>query len=118
MSEYVADTHALFWYLTAAPQLGANALAAFGEGEQGQARIYLPSIVLAELYCSVRLNFALWLMFRICAKRQRIVGAVSKHALSTCPMSRPVGTRAYLEIAPTMVIPLPNGKTGKEQNST
>jgi len=48
--EYVADTHALFWYLTGMPQLGANALAAFRAGEQGQARIYLPSIVLAELY--------------------------------------------------------------------
>lgn len=50
MSEYVTDTHALFWYLTAMPQLGANALAAFLAGERGQARIYLPSIVLAELY--------------------------------------------------------------------
>ena len=50
MTEYVADTHALYWYLTAAPQLGANALAAFREAEQGKARIYLPSIVLAELY--------------------------------------------------------------------
>jgi predicted nucleic acid-binding protein len=50
MDEYVADTHALFWYLAAIPKLGANALAAFLAGEQGQARIYLPSIVLAELY--------------------------------------------------------------------
>jgi PIN domain nuclease of toxin-antitoxin system len=50
LTEYVADTHAFFWYLTAMPQLGANALNAFRAGEQGQARIYLPSIVLAELY--------------------------------------------------------------------
>ena len=50
MTEYVADTHALFWYLMAMPQLGANALAAFKEGENGQARLYVPSIVLAELY--------------------------------------------------------------------
>lgn len=50
MNEYVADTHALFWYLTGLPKLGANALAAFLAGEQGQALIYLPSIMLAELY--------------------------------------------------------------------
>lgn len=50
MPEYVADTHALYWYLMGLPQLGANALAAFRAGEQGQAHIVLPSIVLAELY--------------------------------------------------------------------
>jgi len=50
MNEYVVDTHALYWYLTAAPQLGANALIAFREGEQGKARLYIPGIVLAELY--------------------------------------------------------------------
>ena len=50
MSDYVTDTHALYWYLTASPKLGANAQAAFLAGEQGQARIYVPSIVLAELY--------------------------------------------------------------------
>ncbi|MGE0822638.1 MAG: hypothetical protein AB7G75_21830 [Candidatus Binatia bacterium] len=50
MREYVTDTHALYWYLTASPKLGANAQAAFFAGEQGQAHIHVPSIVLAELY--------------------------------------------------------------------
>jgi PIN domain nuclease of toxin-antitoxin system len=50
MNEYVADTHALYWYLIMDQRLGPNALAAFREGEQGLARIYIPSIVLAELY--------------------------------------------------------------------
>jgi len=50
LSDYVTDTHALYWYLTASPNLGANARAAFLAGEQGQVRIYVPSIVLAELY--------------------------------------------------------------------
>ena len=50
MSDYVTDTHALYWYLTASPKLGTNAQAAFLAGEHGQARIYVPSIVLAELY--------------------------------------------------------------------
>jgi PIN domain nuclease of toxin-antitoxin system len=47
---YVADTHALYWYLLGSPMLGAAAKAAFDEGRQGQAIIYLPAIVLAELY--------------------------------------------------------------------
>lgn len=50
MSDYVTDTHAFYWYLTASPRLGANAQAIFLAGEQGQARLYVPSIVLAELY--------------------------------------------------------------------
>lgn len=50
MNDYVTDTHALYWYLRAAPQLSAKARAVFLAGEQGQARIHIPSIVLAELY--------------------------------------------------------------------
>ena len=50
MKDYVTDTHALYWYLTASPKLGVNAQAAFLAGEQDQALIYIPSIVLAELY--------------------------------------------------------------------
>jgi len=50
VSDYVTDTHALYWYLTASSKLGVNAQAAFLAGEQGLTRIYIPSIVLAELY--------------------------------------------------------------------
>jgi PIN domain nuclease of toxin-antitoxin system len=50
MNEYVADTHALLWYLLNSNKLGANASAAFEEGENGQALIYIPAIVFAELY--------------------------------------------------------------------
>lgn len=50
MDFYVADTHALFWYLTASPRLGANAKAAFDDGARGAAIIYIPAIVLAELF--------------------------------------------------------------------
>ena len=50
MKLYVADTHALFWYFIASPLLGAQARAAFDEGKHGQALIYIPAIVLAELY--------------------------------------------------------------------
>lgn len=47
---YVADTHALFWYLTGSPKLGSQALQAFQAAEQGHAKIIVPTIVLAELY--------------------------------------------------------------------
>jgi len=50
VDRYVADTHALFWYLTASPKLGANARRAFDEALAGRAEIFIPTIVLAELY--------------------------------------------------------------------
>jgi PIN domain nuclease of toxin-antitoxin system len=50
MNHYVADTHAIFWYLTDAPQLGDQASAAFEEADNGLALVYLPAIVAAELY--------------------------------------------------------------------
>lgn len=50
MNLYVADTHTLFWYFTASPLLGAQAHAAFDEARDGHALIYIPAIVLAELY--------------------------------------------------------------------
>lgn len=50
MNLYVADTHTLFWYFTASPALGAQAHAAFDEAKHGEALVYIPAIVLAELY--------------------------------------------------------------------
>lgn len=50
MKSYVADTHALFWYLIASPKLGEKAKQAFNEGVNGNALIYVPVIVLAELF--------------------------------------------------------------------
>ena len=58
MNEYVADNHALFWYMTASPRLSATAKAAFDEGVDNLALIYIPSIVLAELYfLNVKYNY-------------------------------------------------------------
>jgi PIN domain nuclease of toxin-antitoxin system len=48
MNLYVADTHALFWYLTNSPSLGANASLAFDEADADQALIYIPAIVVAN----------------------------------------------------------------------
>lgn len=50
MNFYVSDTHALFWYLINSPALGVNASLAFDEADAGQALIYIPAIVIAELY--------------------------------------------------------------------
>jgi PIN domain nuclease of toxin-antitoxin system len=50
MNDYVADTHALFWYLTASPRLGSKAKAAFDEAQNGLAFIHISAIVIAELY--------------------------------------------------------------------
>lgn len=50
MTGYVTDTHSLFWYLTNSPLLGTNASNAFDEADRGAALIYVPVIVLAELY--------------------------------------------------------------------
>lgn len=50
MNYYLTDTHTLFWYLADSPRLGANASNGFEEGARGEALIYIPAIVLAELY--------------------------------------------------------------------
>jgi PIN domain nuclease of toxin-antitoxin system len=49
MAAYVADTHALLWYLGGSPLLGANARIAFDEAVSGASDIHIPAIVLAEL---------------------------------------------------------------------
>jgi predicted nucleic acid-binding protein len=63
VKRYVTDTHALLWYLTNSPLLSPAASAAFDEADAGQALIYIPAVVLAELYFilakfNLPLNFA------------------------------------------------------------
>jgi PIN domain nuclease of toxin-antitoxin system len=55
MNSYVVDTHALFWYMMDdARKLSRRASAAFDEADRGDALIYVPAIVLAELYYANR----------------------------------------------------------------
>ena len=49
MTDYVADTHALIWYLTDSDQLGPEASAAFDACDAGEASIFEPTICLVEL---------------------------------------------------------------------
>jgi predicted nucleic acid-binding protein len=47
---YVVDTHALIWYLTDDTKLGERAAQVFAAAEQGETRLVVPAIVVAELY--------------------------------------------------------------------
>lgn len=47
---YIADTHALYWYLRHPERLSAAADAVFRLAESGNALIVVPAIVVAELY--------------------------------------------------------------------
>lgn len=49
MTDYVADTHALIWYLENSPRLGSQARAAFDACDRGEIRIYAPTICLVEI---------------------------------------------------------------------
>lgn len=51
MKTYVLDTHILWWYLTGnAKKLSRSARRAFQEGERGEALLYLPVLILFELW--------------------------------------------------------------------
>ena len=50
LDKYVTDTHGLYWYLTASPKLGVNARAIFERADRGECIIFIPSLVMAELY--------------------------------------------------------------------
>ena len=49
MAVYVADTHALVWYLGGSPLLGDAARQAFDEVASGDGLVIVPAISLAEL---------------------------------------------------------------------
>jgi len=50
MDEFVPDTHALYWYLAAMPQLSQAAKGCFDSAAGGEAMLLIPAIVVAELY--------------------------------------------------------------------
>jgi PIN domain nuclease of toxin-antitoxin system len=47
--DYVADTHALIWYLFAESRLGNQAFTVLTDAAAGNARIYIPAVVIAEM---------------------------------------------------------------------
>jgi PIN domain nuclease of toxin-antitoxin system len=46
--EYIVDTHALFWYLSADPKLGQKAKEVFKRSEKGKCDLVVPIVVLLE----------------------------------------------------------------------
>lgn len=53
---YVVDTHALIWYLTNDKKLGAQASQIFNAAENGETRLVIPAIVVAEFHYANRKN--------------------------------------------------------------
>jgi PIN domain nuclease of toxin-antitoxin system len=51
---YVTDTHALLWHLYMPARLGVAARNAFHAADQGDALIYIPAVVLAEVLMVVQ----------------------------------------------------------------
>ena len=49
MTDYVADTHALIWYLENSPRLGSQARVTFDACDRGEIQIYVPTICLVEI---------------------------------------------------------------------
>ena len=49
-TEYVVDTHSLYWYLLDDNRIGKEAKQVFDKAASGQVKLFIPSIVLAELY--------------------------------------------------------------------
>lgn len=48
MEQYVIDTHALLWYVTADARIGVQAKSVIEKAEAGEVKIILPAIVLIE----------------------------------------------------------------------
>jgi PIN domain nuclease of toxin-antitoxin system len=58
VTAHVTDTHALIWYLTVDPQLPATCREIFEAADRGEARVWIPAIVLVEtVYLAERARF-------------------------------------------------------------
>ncbi len=49
MTDAVADTHSVIWYLEDSPRLGRGALEVFDACDRGELVIYIPTICLVEI---------------------------------------------------------------------
>ncbi|NIR51953.1 type II toxin-antitoxin system VapC family toxin [candidate division KSB1 bacterium] len=49
-NNYIVDTHTLYWYLANDDRLGKVAKQVFENATSGRAKIFIPSIVMAEIY--------------------------------------------------------------------
>jgi PIN domain nuclease of toxin-antitoxin system len=49
MPVYIADTHAVWWYLSGSPRLSQIAQRIFDDAVAGTSQVYVPAIAIAEL---------------------------------------------------------------------
>ncbi len=49
MSQFVSDTHALYWYLTRDSRLSSTVRQKFHEADTGHCQIFIPAIILIEM---------------------------------------------------------------------
>lgn len=54
MLSYTTDTHSLVWHFTDSVKLGKKAKQSFALAERGKALIYVPTIVMAEIFFITR----------------------------------------------------------------
>ncbi len=95
MATYVADTHALVWYLSKHPALSSRAQAVFYGAATGVNQIVVPTIVIAELMRMVEKR-------RTALNVQQVVTALEKaNGYQFAPLTIPI----VLQIQATASLP-------------
>src|SRR3972149_11862618 len=91
MAPYIADTHALLWYLAGSPQLSPAARSAFDEATVGASEAIVPAIVIAELVMLAEKRRGLVDLVRVVESLQskpgfRLTSLTPEIALGTRPL--------------------------------
>jgi len=76
MPVYIADTHALLWYLADSPRLSPAAKRVFDQAKAEQATVIIPAIVLAELIWTI-------LKGHLAVDLRQVLATVQKHYTTT-----------------------------------
>lgn len=82
MARYVADTHALVWYLTGSPHLSSGARQVFDDAVGGAHEILVSVIVLAEL---VMMAEKQRIVFNLASIMERLQSVPTYHLLDLTP---------------------------------
>ncbi len=88
--DYVADTHALIWHLFAESRLGKEALAVLTDAAKGDAKIYIPAVVIAEMIMVI--------------ERRRIPGIIMSQLEIELELMRNSASFEFLPLFPETVI--------------
>lgn len=88
--DYVADTHAMVWYLFAQSRLGTDALTVLTDAAAGNARIFLPAVAVAEMIMVV--------------EKRRIPGITMSQLEIELELMRQSASYEFLPLLPDTVI--------------